>query len=352
MGDAGTVAATLAGAGLVRPEVTLIPLAGGVSCDVWRIAPGDLSPEVRAAHPHGLVVKAPLARLRVASVWEADVSRGLAEASALRLYAGLTPEQVPPVVWLDAEGPVLVLESAPLAWADWRQELLTAPADSPATAPARLAALGSVLGRTLATWHTRTRDIEALPLDLRAGDRLRTLRTDPFHRATGEAIPALAGELEALARELEDSAVCLVHGDFSPKNVLVDSGPAPAGRDLGGVWVLDAEVAHAGSPLLDVAYLSAHLVLKATKRPELHDALLASRCGFEAAYRSGCDLVDPDAWSRHTGAILAARMRGLSRVDYLDLAQQDKVLLFASSLIRGDASLDDVWAALTPHADS
>lgn len=349
MGDAGAVAATLAAAGLVRPDAALVPLSGGVSCDVWRIAPADLSPELAAAHRHGLVVKAPLARLRVASVWEADVSRGLAEASALRLYGGLTPEQVPPVVWLDAAGPVLVLESAPPGWADWRHELLTAPVDSPATAGPRLAAIGSVLGSTLATWHERTRDIEALPLDLRSGDRLRTLRTDPFHRATGEAIPALAGALEDLARELEDATDCLVHGDFSPKNVLVDS--APAGQDVGGVWILDAEVAHVGSPLLDVAYLSAHLALKATKRPELYEGLLASRRGFESAYRSGSALVDPAAWSRHTGAILAARMRGLSRVDYLDAAQQEAVLQYAGSLIRGEANLDDVWADLAPRAD-
>lgn len=350
MGDVGAVAATLAEAGLVRRGAALIPLSGGVSCDVWRILPGDLDPDVAGGRPHGLVVKAPLARLRVASVWEADVSRGLAEASALQLYGRLTPEQVPAVVWVDTVGPVVVLESAPPTWADWRHELLTAPADSPATAPPRLASIGSVLGRTLATWHTRTRDIEALPHDVRSGDRLRTLRTDPFHRATGTALPALAEELESMARELEDSAVCLVHGDFSPKNVLVE--PGQDGPGIAGVWVLDAEVAHVGSPLLDVAYLSAHLVLKATKRPELTDGLLGCRRGFETTYRAGSDLVDPGAWSRHTGAILAARMRGLSRVDYLDPDQQDRVLLHASALILGDFDLDEVWIDLTTHADS
>ena len=44
---------------------------------------------------------------------------------------------------------------------------------------------------------------------------------------------------EPLVEELRNARVCLVHGDYAPKNMLL-------GRD--GSWLLDAEVAHVGQP--------------------------------------------------------------------------------------------------------
>jgi 5-methylthioribose kinase len=346
MNDPASVLAALRAQGIVRDEAALIPLSGGVSCDVWRIPAADLAPERAADHPSGLVVKAPLARLRVPGVWEADISRGVAEAAALRLYGRLTPDRVPRVTWLDPSGPVLAMESAPPDWADWREQLLDEASGAGLLSGERISAIGAALGATLAIWHEQTRDIGALPPELRTGDRLRTLRTDPFHRATASAVPDLADPLEALADELESARTCLVHADFSPKNVLVAPPPGPQAPSGSGVWMLDAEVAHVGNPVLDVAYLSAHLLLKATKRPALAEQLDSGRRAFEQAYRSGSDLVDAADWSRHTGAILAARVRGMSRVTYLDDAQQDEVLLRARALIRGDLDLDDTWSTL------
>ena len=343
---AAEVLLDLVDAGLVRGSGELTPLTGGVSCEVWRIAAGDLEVDVRERNPHGLVVKAPLATLRTPSLWQADISRGFAEAIALQCFGQLTPSAVPRVVWRHPEAPVLVIEAAPQTWQDWREQMLNAESGSPELDGSRLSAMAAHLGNTLATWHVRTQDIEELPEVLRSGDRLRTLRTDPFHRATAREVPMIGSRLQELASELESARTCLVHGDFSPKNVLVSP---PEAVEL-EAWMLDAEVAHVGDPALDVAYFSAHLACKAVARPELAGSLDVARQAFEQAYRARSSLVDSRRWDEHTGAILAARMRGVSRVSYLSTEAEVFVLAEACGLVGGQGTLDQTWAAVSRRA--
>ncbi len=333
-----TILHDLQDAGVLATDAVLTPLTGGVSCEVWRVRPDHVTPSVRQANPHGLVVKAPLATLRTPALWQADVSRGFAESAALAWYGTRTPIAVPQVVWRHPTAPVLVVESAPAEWEEWRQQLLNAAPDSREVTGERLARISAHLGSTLAAWHMGSRDTSVLPDVLLTGDRLRTLRTDPFHRATANELPEIGANLRALADELESARTCLVHGDFSPKNVLVSSPTVPF-----GAWMLDAEVAHVGDPALDVAYLSTHLACKGVARPQLAASLNGARRAFEDAYRRDSDLVAVDRWDRHTGAILAARVRGVSRVSYLAPEQQDFVLGLASGLVGGELSLNEVW---------
>lgn len=336
-----TILRDLQDADILSADAVLMPLTGGVSCEVWRVHPEHLTKQVVERNPHGLVVKAPLATLRTPALWQADVSRGFAESAALAWYGTQTPNAVPQVVWRHPTAPVLVVEAAPEGWEEWRHQMLNASADSPDVAGDRLARIGTHLGSTVATWHTASWDTSVLPDVLLTGDRLQTLRTDPFHRATANAVPEIADELLALADELESARTCLVHGDFSPKNVLVSASNAQF-----GAWMLDAEVAHVGDPALDVAYLSTHLACKGVALPGLSFSLDGARRAFENAYRAESDLVAVERWDRHTGAILAARVRGVSRVTYLTPEQEIFVLELASGLVRGDISLDDAWSRI------
>ena len=75
----------------------------------------------------------------------------------------------------------------------------------------------------------------------------------------------------------QSSEKALVHGDFSPKNILADGGD---------VVLLDCEVAHWGDPRFDLAFCLSHLSLKAMRRGA--DAARTSptqRKRFLAAYR-------------------------------------------------------------------
>ena len=105
---------------------------------------------------------------------------------------------------------------------------------------------------------------------------------------------------------------CLVHGDFSPKNLLTD-GPA--------VVVLDCEVAHWGDPRFDVAFCLSHLLLKTLQSPGCPDRLAAAATAYLDTYSGEGLRVLDDELSRATGCLVLARVIGDSPVEYLDTAE-------------------------------
>src|SRR2546423_11315626 len=66
-------------------EIRVTALAGGVSCDVWKIE----------AAGRTICVKRALQRLRVAKVWEAPITRSEAEWNWLNFAASVAPGAVP-----------------------------------------------------------------------------------------------------------------------------------------------------------------------------------------------------------------------------------------------------------------
>jgi aminoglycoside phosphotransferase (APT) family kinase protein len=129
----------------------------------------------------------------------------------------------------------------------------------------------------------------------------------------------------------------LVHGDFSPKNVLC--GP-------GGLWVIDFEVAHRGDPAFDLAFLLCHLTLKSLHLPAMSAELDACTEAFVAAYRSATDDLFITDWSYvfgHLGCLLLARVRGKSPAEYLGPAQQDMAWRLGRDLVQAPPpTLQDV----------
>ena len=85
------------------------------------------------------------------------------------------------------------------------------------------------------------------------------LRLEPYLEATARAHPDLAPRLDALVETTRTTKRVLVHGDFSPKNLLI--GPA-------GPVILDAECAWYGDPAFDLAFVLNHLLLKGAWQPQ------------------------------------------------------------------------------------
>lgn len=283
-------------------------LSGGVSNVVLDVRVGG----------QRLVVKQSLAQLAVAQQWLAPRRRTATEAAALRLVTRWTPDQVPAVVDIDPDALVLVLTHAPDAWRVVKADLFAGWVD---------AALFTELGRVLGCWHEQTRGRPHLTADCDDPDAFRQLRTDPFHRAAADAHPALAREILGCVVELEQARVCLVHGDFSPKNILSGKG---------GFWVLDFEVAHVGNPIFDLAFLLSHLLLKASARPRHGEVYGRAAQHFVDGYRSTVGAaLQPDATSlsRHVGCLLLARVDGKSPAGYLTVDQEGAVRSLGATLL-------------------
>lgn len=322
--DAATVIEYLDGRELIDAgSATAEALGGGVSNVVLAVTDRH----------RRLVVKQALPRLRVADEWTAPAERALTEADALELAATLTPSAVPAVVDRDDDRNVLVLTHAPDGWRDWKRLLLSGVVDDQ---------VAWRLGEVLATWHSSTVDVARLPSRVRqASGAFEQLRIDPFYRTVANRAPEVADVVLAMADTMRTRRTCLVHGDFSPKNVLVNSD----GRTL---WVIDFEVTHVGDPAFDLAFLLCHLLLKSIHRPQ--DAAAYDRCAvaFAESYEQHLGSGPMPDWPyilRHTGCLLMARVRGKSPAEYLDAGQGEAAWRLGVALVT--AQMESIRDAAT-----
>ncbi|MFI5664176.1 phosphotransferase family protein [Streptomyces sp. NPDC051684] len=291
----GLVRLGLVGAG---ETVTGRALTGGVSCEVWRIDLPDGSGPVCVKHP--------LERLRVPGEWRVSTARARWEARWLRLAAEVLPDGAAcPVRGFDEPGPVLVLDWLdPHQHALWKQQLMQGDISVPTAAE---------VGRRLVAVHATA---AAPTYDLGAWEHARTLftalRVDPYLRATARHHPDLERRFADLAAGLERAADTVVHGDVSPKNIVV--GPC-------GPILLDAECAAPGDPAFDLAFCLNHLLLKAVRHPAHREALARAAAALRGGYLGGVDWEDPADLDRRAAALqpalALARVDGLSPVEYL-----------------------------------
>ena len=129
-------------------------------------------------------------------------------------------------------------------FASWKQMLLRGEARI-ADASQAAAMLGAI--------HAHSAGDSEAERDFDTTANFIQLRIDPYLLTTGKRHSDLRHLFEAEAERLASTRQCLVHGDFSPKNLMV----SPARMVL-----LDCEVAWYGDPAFDLAFLLTHLLLK------------------------------------------------------------------------------------------
>jgi fructosamine-3-kinase len=314
---AGTMAeigASLERLGLVQPgeQFDAMPLTGGVASDIWL---------VRSAS-HSFVVKRALEKLRVAADWHAPVARNAAEAAWLRTAAKIIPESVPKLLAHDPQAGFFAMEYLPPErFPVWKAELRDGVAD-----PAFAGRVGRQLGRV----HAGTAGGKVREADFNPDATFQAIRLEPYLLFTAGRHPSVAGKLTALVDTTLATRSALVHGDVSPKNILVgEAGPI----------FLDAECAWYGDPAFDLAFCLTHLILKCVWNPAAAAGLFApSFAGLVEAYLGEVDWEDAAALetraARLLPAIVLARVDGKSPVEYIgDEADKDSVRAFALPLI-------------------
>ncbi len=282
--------------GLVAADesVSISPLTGGVSSDIHLVETAG----------RRFCVKRALARLKVAAHWEAPVARNGAEAAWMRVAGAWQPGVAPVVLAEDAAAGLFAMtylppENHPV----WKAELMAGRIDP---------GFADLVGRSLGAIHARSAGDLAIASAFANHETFDHIRLDPYLRATGRAHPALAARFEHLASVTAKTRLALVHGDVSPKNILV--GP-------GGPVFLDAECATYGDPAFDLAFCLNHLLLKGARRGAARAGYLAA---FEALARAYLGIVSweaPEALERRAAALLPAlflaRIDGKSPVEYL-----------------------------------
>lgn len=280
--------------GLLEGSAAGAPLTGGVSSDIWRI---DL--------PGGPVcVKRALAKLRVAADWRAPVSRNRYEARWMEIAGAAVPGAVPRLIGQDeASGCLAMAYLDPAQHPLWKDRLRGGDAD-----PGFAGAMARALVRIHAATAAQPELAEQFPTDA----IFRAIRLEPYLLATASAHPDRAEALHALADVTGRTRRALVHGDVSPKNILV-------GRR--GPVFLDAECAWWGDPAFDLAFCLNHMLLKCLWTPRATAGFLSVFDRLAGTYLSGVDWEPPAALEARAARLLPglflARVDGKSPVEYV-----------------------------------
>ncbi len=300
-------------AGLIESgqSTSLVPLAGGVSSDIWKVETGS----------RVFCVKRALPKLKVRADWFAPVERSRFEVAWYRIADGIAPGSAPRVLFHDDAAMLFAMEFlAPVDHELWKTALRAGRAD-----PAQAADVGQRLSRI----HARTAGVTNIVEQFPRTDIFQAIRLEPYLEATAAKHPDLGAELVALSRRTAAIRTVMIHGDVSPKNILI--GPK-------GPVFLDAECACMGDPAFDLAFCLNHLLLKCLWTPAARSVFLASFDAMASAYLAGVDWEDREALEARVASLLPglflARVDGKSPVEYITAeADRDKVRRCARSLL-------------------
>lgn len=290
-------------------------VAPGVQPVMERLAGGVSNRTVRVRFPTGeaWVLKQALERLRVPTEWLSSPARVHREALGLRVLGGLLPpDTVPRFLLEDHRQHVLGMTAVPEPHANWKTLLLEGPPDLDLVGQA--AALLAGLHREAA------RRVDSLEPLFRDRQFFESLRLDPYYGHAARQVPEAAGFLEELIAVTRTRRMTLVHGDYSPKNLLVQAGR---------LVLLDHEVIHWGDPAFDVGFFLTHLLSKGHFLLERRGTFGEAARRFWTGYVAGLDgaMGGPDLERRavrHTLACLLARVVGRSPLEYLDAAARTR----------------------------
>lgn len=301
--------------------------AAGIAADplVERLS-GGVSSDVLVVHttPTPVLAKRALPQLRVAGLWEAPVERSSSEARWLAAAGELVPGLAPQLL-AQGEGWLVMPYLPSTQWTTWKTMLLAGRGADPALVARRL---GTALGQL----HERAAARPELAERFETTDAFTSLRLTPYLRTLATSYPQLTDAQRRIEASLLANRRTLVHGDVSPKNVLVD------GAD-GTPVLIDAECAWWGDAAFDLAFCLNHLLLKQLVVAEVAPVQRAARV-LATSYLDVVAFEAPQAIAARAARLLPwlllARVDGLSPVEYLDEERAQRVRRAALTLLHED----------------
>jgi len=283
-------------AGLIDADTMpgMEPLTGGVSSDIWKIE----------TDRDTICVKRALPTLKTEKEWHAPIERNANEADWIRTAAAIVPDAVPDILAEDRNAGMFAMTFLePSRNPVWKEQLRDGNVD-----PDHAAAIGDALGRI----HAATAGDTAIAARFATDDIFHAIRIEPYLLRTAESCPDIADRLTRLAAIIAKTRRVLVHGDVSPKNILIGAeGPV----------FLDAECAWYGDSAFDLAFCLNHLLLKCIWKPAHTNAYLDSFDALAGGYLKHVTWEPVADMESRTAALLPglllARIDGTSPVEYI-----------------------------------
>jgi aminoglycoside phosphotransferase (APT) family kinase protein len=294
-----------------RQILSVAPLRGGVSSDIFLVQLAERQ----------LCIKFANEQLRVAGNWRAPVRRSLTEFRWLTFVGEHCPGAVPKLLGYSERHAGFAMEYLPeQLYPNWKAELLRGHVS---------AEFATLTGSRLARIHSLSTAEPTLATIFATQQDFGSLRLDPYFHFTAARHPQVRDRLCEIADALPRTQLALVHGDISPKNILIGSR---------GPIFLDAECAVFGDPAFDIAFCLNHLVIKALCRDRDRAALLRAIDALWSGYCAGVDWEDALSIEKRTArilpALMLARVDGKSPVEYLTSTTANILRREALALLR------------------
>jgi 5-methylthioribose kinase len=297
----------------IEDLLAYLRLAGHITADdvsEVRILAGGVSNRtvyVRKKDGEAWVLKQALEKLRVKADWFSSPLRIHREALGLRWLHDLAPAgTITPLIFEDHQHHLLAMAAVPLPHDNWKTLLMDGQIDAD-----HVRQFATLLGQMHARGHERREELKTAFEDVTFFE---TLRLEPYYAYAAQQVPAAKAFLDKLIADTRATKETLVHGDYSPKNILVHNGK---------LVLLDHEVIHFGDGAFDVGFSLTHLLSKArhfpARRKEFNDAA-------KLHWKTYRDTLGDVPWAaalesravRHTLACLLARAAGRSPLEYLN----------------------------------
>jgi len=283
------------------------PMAGGISSDIFLVDDGG----------EKFVIKRALAQLRSKDAWFADVSRNRVEREYIEYVSSFLPVAVPRILFNDDDGGFFAMEYFGSGYECWKDQLMAGKCE---------VSVVESIARSMASIHSHSWKSEECARQFATDANFYALRLESYLLTTGSRHPEFNHFFQGEARRIAATKLSLMHGDFTPKNILVGSG-----REV----VLDAEPACYGDPIFDAASTLNHLLLKSLHFAPNAEPYLNLAVAFWTTYQR-------EMGSRSEGLedrlihllpmMLLARVDGKSPAEYLtDERKKNFIRNFARS---------------------
>ena len=287
-------------------------LSGGVSSDIWKITNEN----------HIFCLKKAKKKLDVKEDWFVPIERNIYEYNWYNEVNKLVPNIAPKVIYSDSKKFFFIMEyfdekKFPL----WKKELFKSNVNIN---------FSQSVAQNLSFIHLNTFNNSELKSKFDTIKLFEDLRIDPYIRFTATIHDDIKNKLLDIANNLNNKKITLVHGDISPKNILINNDKP---------IFLDAECAWYGDPAFDFAFCINHLILKSIKLPKVKDLLSKSFRILSDTYLMNVKWEDPKLFEKRTililSALMLARIDGKSPVEYINSNYEKQfVRSFAKSIIQ------------------
>ncbi len=299
-------------------------ITDGVSSDIWHVKTTNLE----------YCIKRALAKLTVKEDWFAPVDRNNFEARYFQSCKKIAPKSFPTLLGHDNKKFILAME-----WFDnnkfivWKKKLLN---KSISLKDGKR--IGKLLGEVHKYFYKKQKYKKLFLND----ETFYAIRIEPYLVFTSKFYPELSNHYKSTIDYLLNNKSTVIHGDFSPKNILI-------GKNF--PVILDAETACWGNPVFDLAFFNNHLILKSILNNNICRGYIRLSKNFLDSYLSNFSQINYKLFIKKfiilQALLILARVDGKSPVEYFSSSHKSLARILARNIISSKSlklsNLFDIW---------